>query len=101
MTFATFYVQLRARPGRGDALLAVLDSLREQTAQEPGALLYAVHRDPVDPDTFSVYERYRDADAGRIHMESAAVLQALAAFGELLDQPLTIKPLQWLGGFER
>jgi autoinducer 2-degrading protein len=101
MTTAAFYVQLQARPGHGDAVLAVLNSLCDDTGHEPGARVYAVHRDPADPDRFSVYERYQDESAGRAHMESAAVQKALAAFGELLARPPQISPLQWMRGFER
>ena len=33
-------------------------------------LVYQVHRDPSDPQVFTIYERYRDAAAYEAHLSS-------------------------------
>jgi quinol monooxygenase YgiN len=96
-----FYCELRAHSGQGPAVLQVLDQLILDTKNEPGAVLYAVHRDTIDPDRLIVYERYRDQGAGNAHMESAGVKRALEAFVPLLVEPPRLTALTWHGGFMR
>ena len=98
---ATFYCELHAHPGQGSAVLHILDQLILDTANEPGAVLYAVHRNTTDPDRLAVYERYCGSAAGSAHMESAGVRRALEAFGPLLVEPPRITALTWHGGFAR
>lgn len=98
---AIIHCELRARSGQGPAVLAVLDRLIADTADEPGAMLYAVHVDAADSERLCVYEWYRDAAACSVHMEGPGVRRALAAFGPLLAEPPRITSLAWHGGFMR
>jgi quinol monooxygenase YgiN len=67
----TVVATLRAAPGKGDALAALLV---EQTAvvrrEEPGCLMYTPHRSTTDPDRFVFFESYRDEAAFAAHRTS-------------------------------
>lgn len=67
----TVVAELRAAPGKGDALAAFL---AEQTAavlaSEPGCLAYRAHRSTADPDLFLYYETYVDDAAFELHRAS-------------------------------
>lgn len=71
--------RLRAAPGKGDALAALLS---EQVAvvrgAEPGCIAYRLHRSDSDPEVFYFYEAYVDDAAFELHRNAAY----LAAFRE-------------------
>ena len=60
----------RARPGEEDAVAAALAEIVPIARAEPGMVGYQVHRDPEDPQVFTIYERYRDAAAYEAHLAS-------------------------------
>src|SRR5215204_2914016 len=60
----------RAKPGEEDAVAAALAQIVPIARAEPGMVAYQVHRDPRDPQVFTIYERYRDAAAYEAHLES-------------------------------
>lgn len=60
----------RARAGRGDAVAEAMREVVAQTREESGCLLYFVNRSRDDPDTFVIYEHYRDEDAINAHRAS-------------------------------
>lgn len=59
-----------AQPGEEGTVAAAIDALIEPSRAEPGNLAYEPHRDPSDPRTFLLYERYVDEAAYRAHGES-------------------------------
>ena len=67
----TVVARLRAAPGKGDALAALLT---EQAAvirkSEPGCLIYRPHRSTTDPDLFIFYEMYENDAAFDLHRKS-------------------------------
>ena len=67
----TMIARLRAAPGKGDALAALLT---EQSGvvrrSEPGCLYYRLHRSNDDPDLFIFYEAYVDEAALEVHRNS-------------------------------
>jgi quinol monooxygenase YgiN len=67
----TVLARLRAAPGKGDALAALLTEqagvIRES---EPGCLVYRPHRSTADPDLFIFYEMYEDDAAFDLHRKS-------------------------------
>jgi quinol monooxygenase YgiN len=66
----SFMVRLKfAAEDRAD----VAETLRQLAAasrQEPGCVSYIPHHLEDDPDTFVIYEQYRDAQAQAAHRES-------------------------------
>jgi (4S)-4-hydroxy-5-phosphonooxypentane-2,3-dione isomerase len=59
------------KPGSGDAILASLQKMAPLVkAHEPGCLLYQACRSVDNPDTFLLYEQYRDNAALASHRET-------------------------------
>ena len=62
-----------AKDGESDAVAEVLRKLMPLSRAEPGCLQYDAHRDPDDPNTFFLFERYADQEAFDAHAASAHV----------------------------
>ena len=60
-----------AKDGESDAVAEVLRKLMPLSRAEPGCLQYDAHRDPDDPNTFFLFERYADREAFDAHAASA------------------------------
>ncbi|HET9341261.1 MAG TPA: putative quinol monooxygenase [Casimicrobiaceae bacterium] len=70
----TVVARLRAAPGKGDALAALLiEQCGVVRASEPGCLAYRLHRANDDPDLFLFYEAYVDDAAFDAHRRSPHV----------------------------
>ena len=52
-----------ANPGKEAEVAEIFSELEKASRQEPGCLLYVVHRHRTDPRRFFIYEQYKD-DAG-------------------------------------
>lgn len=75
----TVVADLRAAPGKGDELAALLvEQMAAVRASEPGCLAYVAHRSTTDPEQFHFYELYVDDAAFELHRKSPV----LAAFRE-------------------
>ena len=61
---------LAGEAGRRRRWRAALAQIVPIARAEPGMVGYQVHRDPEDPQVFTIYERYRDAAAYEAHLES-------------------------------
>ncbi len=94
-----YWVELHARPGRGEEVVNLLQGLARSTRAEPGALAYGIHRVNDDADRIVLYERYRDDASAALHMESTPVREALQRFDGLLREPPVLRTVQWQGGF--
>ena len=71
MAELTVVAKLRAAPGKGDALAALLvEQCGVVRATEPGCLAYRLHRAIDDPDHFVFYEAYVDDAAFDAHRRS-------------------------------
>ena len=67
----TVVARLRAAPGKGDALAALLtEQCGVIRSSEPGCLAYRLHRGSDDPDLFLFYETYTDDAAYQAHRRS-------------------------------
>ena len=83
-------VDVRAAEGRADAVLAAFQACTTATHEEPGCLLYALHRDNADPHHFVLVERWRsqeDVDAHFATPHVAALLAFAAEPGNLAQPP--------------
>jgi (4S)-4-hydroxy-5-phosphonooxypentane-2,3-dione isomerase len=70
--------------GKADEYVAAFAPLLEQAEEEPGTLLYAVHRSTDDPQVFWTTEVYADEDAFAVHSASQAHAAAAPVFTELI-----------------
>src|ERR1700758_715789 len=59
-----------ANPGLENEVAVIFDKLQTASRQEPGCLMYNVHRHVDDPRRFFIYEQYRDAAALESHRNS-------------------------------
>ena len=77
-------VELNAKPSVADELEKVLSELAKLAGEEPGVLIYAVHRQQENPNAFVLYELYQDRAAWEAHLAIGAVQRALQQFETLL-----------------
>jgi len=56
-----------AKPGQEERAAELFRELSEKARQEPGCLMFVVHRRNDDPRQFFIYEQYRDEAALEAH----------------------------------
>jgi quinol monooxygenase YgiN len=86
-----------ANPGHENEVAEIFTKLQAASRQEPGCLMYIVHRHKDDPRHFFIYEQYRDEAALQAHRNTPHfqqyALKALGSIGERtqgdLYSPLT------------
>ena len=86
-----------ANPGHENEVAEIFTKLQTASRQEPGCLMYTVHRHKTDPRHFFIYEQYRDQAALEAHRNSPHfqeyAVKGLASIGERtqgnLYSPLT------------
>ena len=75
-----------AKPGHEDEVAGIFGKLRTASRQEPGCLMYIVHRHRTDSRRFFIYEQYRDDAALEAHRRSSHfqeyAIDALKNIGE-------------------
>jgi quinol monooxygenase YgiN len=83
MSEITVIARVRAAPGKGDALAALLvEQAGVIRKTEPGCVAYRVHRGTKDPELFAFYEIYADDAAFDFHRKSPH----LAAYRQRREQ---------------
>ena len=74
-----------ANPTKEEEVADTFRKLESAARQEPGCLMFVVHRHRTDPSRFFVYEQYRDDAALAAHRETKHfqeyVIKALPAIG--------------------
>ena len=60
----------KAKPGEEEACLELLRKISSASREEPGCILFWVHRSTEDPRSFFLYEQYESEDAFRAHASS-------------------------------
>lgn len=60
----------KAKAGEADAIIGLLDQVRRASLDEPGCLLFNVHRSLEDSSVFFLYEHYTSEDAFDAHAAS-------------------------------
>ncbi len=76
---------LKAKAGKADALIEILERLATETRKEDGAEEYGFIQDQKSPDVVLSYERWRDADAEAAHWQTPHLMSASAEFDDVLD----------------
>ena len=59
--------KLPVKDGKADAVIDLLKEVMAPVAEEEGTLLYTLNREPSDPNTIVIMERYRDKAAFDVH----------------------------------
>jgi quinol monooxygenase YgiN len=60
----------RAKEGKEDAVAQALQKMAPLSRQEPGCVLYVVHRSPENPRIFFLYEQYADESGYQAHQKT-------------------------------
>jgi quinol monooxygenase YgiN len=75
-----------AKPGHEDEVAGIFGKLQTASRQEPGCLMYIVHRHRTEATRFFIYEQYRDDAALEAHRKSSHfqdyAINALKDIGE-------------------
>lgn len=82
---------IRAQPGHGDQVAAVLEKLAAASRIEPGCTIYRVFRSTQERELFSTFEQWTSSAAEAQHMASAHVAAAFKIAGPLLAAPPEIR----------
>ena len=84
MSHVAIVACVTVKEGRGGEYVAAFEPLLEQAKQEPGTLLYALHRSKDDPHVFWTTEVYADDAAFAAHSASEVHAAASPVFTELI-----------------
>ena len=77
MSEITLFCPIQAAPGKGAAMKAALLALAAETRKEAGNICYRLHSTD-DPDSFMIYEQWRDSAALDFHMQTPHLTGFLA-----------------------
>jgi quinol monooxygenase YgiN/catechol 2,3-dioxygenase-like lactoylglutathione lyase family enzyme len=80
-------VALKVSEDRRQRFLDLIRAVKDATEAEPGAEDWTLHRRGEDPNSFVIYERYRDAEALEEHHHQPALGRLLAELEPLLAEP--------------
>ena len=86
MTAASLYVELKAKPGKEEAVAAFLASAKTLVDAEPGTIAWFAVR--FDHSTFAIFDAFNN-EAGREAHLAGKVAEALMANA---DELLAVKP---------
>ena len=62
--------KVRLKPGASDEFLEAVRVMKPQVMNDPGAILYTLHRSADDPEVFIFYEQYEDKAAFDYHLST-------------------------------
>jgi autoinducer 2-degrading protein len=75
-----------AKSEEADHLEQVLRDHTDRTLEEPGVLLFAVHRDREDPTHFAVIEAYESYEALEVHRNTERYKTLMASLPAMMDR---------------
>ncbi|WP_083455594.1 putative quinol monooxygenase [Sphingopyxis sp. 113P3] len=91
--------ELKAKPGQGDALLAVMsEAAALVTAHEPGCLFYEVCRSRSDADVIKLFEIYADQAALDAHRTTPHFALIGGKLAPLIAAPPQVETLDAISG---
>ena len=77
---------LTARPGKAEALQALLFGMAPHSRAEPGNLRWDIWQDQAQPGRFVLDELYTGAEAAAAHRETPHYKDYLGKIGDLADR---------------
>ncbi len=86
----TVFAEIRANPGKEEAVREVLKGLVEPTRKEEGCVQYVLHVDNDDPGHFVFYENWTSMAHLQAHIATPHMQAFLARSAELLAEPLRV-----------
>jgi quinol monooxygenase YgiN len=88
--FALF-VTIKPKPGKGKDIEAAFAPCIAATKKEAGCLAYELNRDPDDPTTYVMFEKFKSVAALEAHLKSEHTTKLLKALEQLADGELKAK----------
>lgn len=83
-------VQLEAKPGQEEALLALMQTVTQGTRQEPGFLQYDLWQSLDEPTAFVLVERWTDQAGVEFHRQQPHLHEFLREAPAVLARPIVI-----------
>lgn len=77
---------IRARSGKEREVEASLRAVVENVKEEPGAVMYSLHKAINHPEKFFFYEKYRDQKAFEDHMATPYFKDMIVKIKPLLEK---------------
>lgn len=87
----TALLELQAKPGQGDQLIAILRESLEDTRARQGCLGVSVHRDQTDPDRILLFEEWASREDDEAYRQWRAGEGATPEVGALLAGAPTLR----------
>src|SRR4051812_10487750 len=84
-------VTIKAKAGKEKDVEAAFGPAIAATKKEPGCLAYELNRDPDDPTTYVMYERFKSVAALADHLQHDHTQALLKALGPLTDGEIKAK----------
>ena len=88
MVGKALYVRLEAKPGKEDAVAALLQSGATLVEQEPGTVTWFAMQ--MGPTSFGIFDTFNDDDGRDAHLAGAVAAALMERAGELLASSPTI-----------
>ena len=90
--------KLKAKKGQEGQMEKELRNMVANVESEEGTLLYSLHRSQTDPGAFMIYEKYKDAEAFKVHSKTPYFKELFKALQPLVDGPVDIETYEELAG---
>ncbi len=84
-------VTIKAKPGKEKALEAAFAPCIAATKKEKGCLAYELNRDPDNPTTYVMFEKFRNVAALETHLKLAHTAQLFKDIAPLTDGEIQAK----------
>lgn len=79
--------KVKIQPGRSEEFLEAYRWMKPKVMNDPGALLYDLHRSAGDPDEFIFYEKYESREAFDYHLSTQHFRELAARIDPLMAVP--------------
>jgi quinol monooxygenase YgiN len=79
--------KVKIQEGKSEEFLAAYRWMRPQVLEDPGAILYELHRSADDPGTFIFYEQYESEEAFGYHLSTDHFKTLAARIDPLMAVP--------------
>lgn len=93
--------KLKAQKGKEATLEAAFRDMVKKVASEEGTEVYTLHRSSEDPALFMFYEKYKDADAFKVHSTTPHFKALFATVQSMLAAPPDIGMFTELAAIDR
>jgi quinol monooxygenase YgiN len=93
--------KLKAQEGKEATLEAALRDMVKKVASEDGTEVYTLHRSSEDPTLFMFYEKYKNAEALKLHSTSPHFKALFTTVQPLLAAPPDIGMYEELAALDR